>query len=137
VESTAADPASNRQTQKPSKISCLGHALAVKGLSIAIDAAGSIPAVGNLVSGVAATARSFDRAFSASVALSATGNALMEPDEGNAGSATISIGLIATDAALGGTKAIPIVGNVFSGLTGLYDIYGAFKTYQQCIAGPN
>lgn len=48
-------PANNGQPQNPSAIHCAGQALAAKGLSIALDVVGSIPAVGNLVSGSAAS----------------------------------------------------------------------------------
>lgn len=51
-------------------------------------------------------------------------------------SASGGLGLALANTALGGTKAIPIVGNVISGLTGLYDIYGAYKAYQRCVASP-
>ena len=39
------------------------------------------------------------------------------------------------DAALGGTEAIPIAGNIVSGLTGLWDSYQAILKFQSCMAG--
>jgi hypothetical protein len=50
------------------------------------------------------------------------------------GSALGGAGLAWYNVALGGTKAIPIVGNVLSGATGLWDAYGAYKAYQSCMA---
>ena len=46
-------------------------------------------------------------------------------------SAGTGLGLAGADLALGGTEVIPVVGNVLSGLTGVYDIYRGVKTYQQ------
>jgi len=36
---------------------------------------------------------------------------------------------------LGGTKAIPITGNILSGFMELWDVYQADQKYQACITG--
>jgi hypothetical protein len=43
-------------------------------------------------------------------------------------------GLALASAVFEGIKAIPVARNVLSGLTGLYDIYPGYNTYQQCRA---
>lgn len=50
-------------------------------------------------------------------------------------SAGTGIGLAIADASLGGTKAIPIVGNILSVGTGLWDGYHAYQKFQACMAG--
>jgi hypothetical protein len=69
-------------------------------------------------------------------ALSGAGLVLLNPNDrvDNVSGAT-NIGLAFTNIALGGTKAIPVAGNIVSGLTGFSDSYQAYKTYQQCMAG--
>jgi RHS repeat-associated protein len=79
---------------------CTGEALQAKGASVALDVVGAIPGLGNTVSvttGIAGAA--------VSVAGNATG----------AGISSASLGLAFADISLGGTKAIPIVGNILSG----------------------
>ena len=51
-------------------------------------------------------------------------------------SASGGVGLALADLSLGGTKAIPLVGNVLSGATGIYDIYRFTEVVQACIAAP-
>jgi RHS repeat-associated protein len=56
------------------------------------------------------------------------------PDEAPYGaiSAGAGLGFTLADAALEGSKVIPVAGNVLSGLTGLYDGYQLAKTIQGC-----
>lgn len=63
------------------------------------------------------------------------GTSLSDESPVGAVSASAGLGLTLADASLGGTKVIPVVGNVISGLTGLYDIYGGVKAFQGCRAG--
>jgi hypothetical protein len=63
------------------------------------------------------------------------GNTAMNPSTSGAVSTATTVGLTAASLALNGSKMIPVAGNVVSGLTGLYDSYQAYKTYQQCMAG--
>ena len=101
---------------------CTGDALKEKGISIAFDVAGAIPGLGNVTSaGVAITGTAY-------------GIATVGNDPIAANSAAVGGAVPIFDMLLGGTKALPVVGNVVSGLTGLYDIYGAYKTYQSCMS---
>ena len=112
---------------------CTGDALAAKGVSIGLDVVGAIPGLGNAVSGTAAVARAVDGI--ATWGGAAAGLATMDGgDPIGQGSALGGAGLAWYNVALGGTKAIPIVGNVLSGATGLWDAYGAYKAYQSCMA---
>lgn len=49
-----------------------------------------------------------------------------------AGSGGAGIGLALADATLEGTKALPLIGNGVSVLTGAWDIYKAGSIYQTC-----
>jgi hypothetical protein len=119
-------------------IHCAGQALKAKGLSIVLDAVGAIPGAGNLVSGAAVGIRAADAYVSGIGALSGAGLVLLNPtDRVDVASGATNLGLAFTNIALGGTKAIPVAGNIVSGLTGLYDAYGAVQVYHQCVAGTN
>jgi hypothetical protein len=48
-------------------------------------------------------------------------------------SASTGLGLAGADLALGGTEAIPIVGNVVSAATGVYDANTMNKAYKDCM----
>ncbi len=126
--------ANNGQPQTPSRLNCAGKALASHRVSIAIDVVGVIP-VGNLVSGVATELRAINNAHRAAVGLVGTGFNLLNPSFGGTVSSTTNLGLALANGLAGGTKAIPVAGNIVSGLTGLYDSYQAYRTYQQCMAG--
>lgn len=52
-------------------------------------------------------------------------------------SAAAGLGLTLADATLAGGKVIPVVGNVLSGLTALYDGYQLVKAYKRCWNSPN
>jgi hypothetical protein len=51
-------------------------------------------------------------------------------------SASGGVGLALADLSLGGTKAIPIAGNVLSVFTGGVDLYRFNEVVQACIAAP-
>jgi hypothetical protein len=59
------------------------------------------------------------------------------PDPVGVASSGTGLGLAIADASLGGTKAIPVVGNVVSVGAAAYDSYGAYKAYQACMAKPD
>ena len=135
--------AANNSPQKPTASHCAGQALKANGLSVALDIVGAIPAVGNVTSAATRIGRA-GLAIRGAVTNPAVGLAsggygaltgLTDESPVGAISAGTGIGLAGADLALGGTEAIPVVGNVLSGLTGLYDIYQGVKTYQQCMAG--
>ena len=125
------------QTPNPTTTHCLGQALAEKGLSMAIDFAGSIPFVGNLVSGTAATIKAVDGVVLLGGGVVAAGNALLNSDAAGGAAAGTSIVLGVTNMAIGGTEAIPLLGNAVSFGVGIYDAAGAYSTYQRCMAGTN
>ena len=119
-------------------IHCLGQAAAAKGLSVAIDALGSVPAVGNLVSGVAATAQTLNTVYSASVALLGTANALLNPSTGAKGtvtSAAASVGFLVVSTAARDSTVIPGIGNAVSFTYFVFDSIDAYKAFQGCKAG--
>lgn len=133
----------------PTVSHCLGEAAKAKGVSIALDIAGAIPAFGNAVSATAGVVRgaivvdhvvtSPGFVFAAGV-YGGYGAVSSGPDNPadslvGAGSAGTAIGLGLADASLEGTKAIPIVGNFVSVATLGWDGYQAYKTYQSCMAG--
>jgi len=107
---------------------CLGVAAKAKGVSMGLDVLGAIPAFGNAVSaatGVTRAAIAVDHAITspafilASGAYGGYGAVTAGPGEATdslvgAGSAGAGIGLALADASLGGTEAIPIVGNFVS-----------------------
>lgn len=127
--------ANNGQQQTPTATHCLGQALKAKGLSIALDIAGTVPVFGNLFSGTAEGIQALDAAYYGGLAVMNAGNTVMNPSASGAVSTATTFGLTAASLALNGSKMIPVAGNVVSGLTGLYDSYQAYKTYQQCMAG--
>jgi hypothetical protein len=51
-------------------------------------------------------------------------------------SASTGIGLTLADASLGGTEAIPVVGNAVSALSLGFDGYQAYQAYKACMAKP-
>jgi RHS repeat-associated protein len=133
----------------PTVSHCLAVAAADKGVSIALDALGSIPAVGNAVSATAGIVRAgiavnhaiTSPAFAVGSGLyGAYGGVTAGPEEATdslvgSGSAGAGIGLALADASLEGTKAIPLVGNAVSLLTLGWDGYQAYQKYQSCMAG--
>ena len=112
-----------------------GQVLWDHGVSIALDAAGIIPGVGNLVSGDVAVAQSLSNVYTAGTALVSTGHALLNSDFQGAAASGTSFALAVGNGLLGGTKAIPVLGNIISvGVLGS-DAYKAYQQYQQCKAG--
>jgi hypothetical protein len=133
----------------PTVSHCLGAAASAKGVSIGLDILGAIPVFGNGVSAGAGIVRAgiaVNHAITSPVFAVGSGmygvygGVTAGPGEAidslvGSGSAGAGIGLALADVSLEGTKAIPIVGNVVSGLTGLWDGYQAYQTYQSCMAG--
>lgn len=134
---------------QPTVSHCLAVAAEDKGLSIALDALGSIPAVGNAVSAGAGIVRAGiavnhvirSPAFAVGSGIyGAYGGITAGPEEATdslvgSASAGAGIGLALADASLEGTKAIPLVGNAVSLLTLGWDGYQAYQKYQACMAG--
>lgn len=114
---------------------CAGEALKKNGVSVALDVIGAIPALGNVVSASAAGARAVDGIVGFGSAAYGITTGLKDEAPYGAISAASGLGFTLAGTALEGSKAIPVAGNVLSGLTGLYDIYQGYKTYQQCVAG--
>lgn len=115
---------------------CSGKALEAKGLSIGLDVLGAFPGLGNVVSATAATARAVNNIATVGGGIAGVGMSLSDGTPYGAASAAAGLGLTLADASVGGTKAIPVIGNFISGSQGIYDIiYGAYKAYQQCMAG--
>lgn len=133
----------------PTSLHCLGVAAAAKGASIGLDIIGAIPGVGNAASGATAVVRATIAlnhvvtspvASLASGAYGAYGAITAGPQEATdsmvgAGSASVGIAATLADVSVGGTKALPIVGNVVSVLTGAWDAYQAYEIYLSCMAG--
>jgi len=111
---------------------CTGDALAAKGLSIGLDVVGAIPGLGNMVSAGAAGARAVDAVVTWGGGVIGAATSLDDPV--GAASSSGGLGLALANVTLGGTKAIPIAGNILSGATGLWDAYGAYKAYQSCMS---
>lgn len=130
---TGAPTAANQQ---PTKTHCLGQALKQNGISFTLDVVGAIPAFGNLVHAGAAAGRIIDGVVAYGGGAYGVATGLKDESPVGAASTGLSLGLTLAGTALGeGAKAIPVAGNVLSGLTGLYDAYQGYKTYQQCMAG--
>lgn len=133
----------------PTATHCLFVAAARKGASIGLDILGAIPAVGNVASAASAIARAgiavnhvvtSPAASLASGAYGAYGAVTAGPAEVTdsiVGGASASAGIATTlaDVSLGGTKALPILGNALSAATGVWDAYQAYKIYLSCMAG--
>lgn len=101
-------------------------------ISVSLDVLGAFPFLGNMVSATTAGAKVVNKVVGYSGAAYGIGTGL--PDESPVGavSAGAGLGLALADAAIEGGKVIPIVGNVLSGLTGLYDVIKLGKTIQRC-----
>jgi hypothetical protein len=135
--------ANNGTPQIPTVAHCVGQALKKNGVSVALDIVGAIPAVGNAASAATGIVRAgiainhvvTNPAFGLASGTYGAVTGLSDEAPYGAASAATGLGLAGADLALGGTKAIPIVGNALSVLTGAYDIYQGVKTYQQCMAG--
>lgn len=133
----------------PTSLHCLGVAAQAKGVSIGLDVLGAIPGIGNATSAATWIARAgiavnhvvtSPAASLAGGAVGAYGAITAGPEDPTdtiVGGVSASAGIAATvaDLSLGGTKAIPIVGNGISALTGLWDAYKAIQIYQECMAG--
>ena len=143
------EPGNSRQGNK--QMICLIEAAKDKGIPIALDVIGAIPAVGNAVAATGRIARAAlalnhaitnpivpiaSGAYSGYEAITAKTQDPLDNFVGIASSGA-GLGLTFADMALGGTKAIPIMGNFASGFTLLWDGFGAFRTYQACIARPD
>jgi len=114
---------------------CIGQAAAQKGLSIALDVAGSIPGFGNLFSGTVEGIQALNAGYYGTVALANAGNTLLNPSVSGAANTAATIGLTAGSLALKGSRVIPVLGTAVSVLSLGYDAYKAVQVYQQCMAG--
>jgi RHS repeat-associated protein len=151
VTVTANPPKTGNPTNPNKQRNCIIEAAKEKGLSIALDAIGTIPAVGNAVATTGRIARgavALNHGITNPIVPIAAGaysgyGAITQGPENPAdnfvglASAGGGLGLTFADIALGGTKAIPGVGNFLSGATLLWDGYQAYATYQACMARPN
>ncbi|HET7208503.1 MAG TPA: hypothetical protein VFI95_18145, partial [Terriglobales bacterium] len=137
VTVTATEPPANNGTpQTPTKTHCLGQALKQNGISFTLDVVGAIPGFGNLVHAGAATGRIIDGLVAYGGGAYGVATGLKDESPVGAASTGLGLGLTLAGTALGeGAKAIPIAGNALSVLTGAYDAYQGYKTYQQCMAG--
>jgi hypothetical protein len=124
----------NPNNGQPNKTGC-GLAVVEGVISLALDAFGAIPGLGNLVSATAAGAR----AVSGIVAYGGTAYGMVTGlnDEApyGAASAGARLGLTLADAALERCKVIPVLGNFLSVATGLYDTYQLGKTDSEMLVG--
>ena len=101
-----------------------------------LDVAGAVPGLGNIFSASVGTARIIDGVVAYGGGAYGVATGLTDEAPYGAVSTGLGLGLTLAGTALeDGAKAIPVVGNFFSGLTGLYDAYQGYKTYQQCMAG--
>jgi RHS repeat-associated protein len=130
---------------------CVLQAAKDKALSIALDVVGAIPAVGNAASatsGIARVAIAIDHAVTKPIVSVASGayggySSISAGPENpvdslvGTASAGTGIGLTLADVSLGGTKAIPVVGNLLSVGTLGWDAYQAYKLYKACMGSPN
>jgi hypothetical protein len=132
----------------PSATNCLLAAAKAKALPFALDVVGTVPAVGNVASAVAGLARvsvAVNHAITSPAASLATGvygaygAVSAGPDNVTdsvvgAVSASTSVAATIADVSVGGTKALPVVGNAVSAFTALWDAYQAYEIYQACMA---
>jgi len=127
---------------------CTGDALAAKGLAIGLDAIGTIPELGNAVSAATGAGQLVvDAAPLGSEAANLIDSAVTygggiyggytggkENDLFSSASALITVSLpVIKGFFKAESKAIPIAGNIVSGLTGIYDIVGAYQAYSDCM----
>ncbi len=110
-----------------SRAHCLEVASLDKGLSIAGDIFGAIPLVGNV-------ANAINLGFTGYGLYGAITGQGVDSEVGAVTSSAAVAGSV-SDAAVGGTKALPVVGNVVSGVTALWDSYEAYEIYEKCLEG--
>src|ERR1700676_162075 len=116
--------AANNGTQQRTATHCLGQALKQNGISFALDVVGTIPAFGNLVHAGAAAGRIIDGVVAYGGGAYGVATGLKDESPVGAASTGLGLGLTLAGTALGeGANAIPVAGNVLSGLTGLYEAY--------------
>jgi RHS repeat-associated protein len=121
----------------PNKVnSCFAKGLKETGLSIGLDVVGAIPGLGNMVSASAGTARAVNDIVTYGGGVAGIATSVSDESPFGTLSSSGGLGLALADMSVGGTKAIPIVGNVLSGATGVYDIYHFNKVVQACIVAP-
>jgi hypothetical protein len=129
-------PAAHNGKEQRTVTHCVGQAIKQNGVSFTLDVVGAIPAFGNLVHAGAAAGRIIDGVVSYGGGAYGIATGLKDESPVGAASTGLGLGLTLAGTALGeGAKAIPVAGNVLSGLTGLYDAYQAYKTYTKCMAG--
>ena len=128
--------ANNGSPQKPTTAHCVGQALAAKGLSIALDVAGSIPGFGNLFSGTVEGIQGLNAGYYGLVTLSSAGNTLLNPSASGAAFTGTSAALTVGSLVFQGSKVIPVIGTAVSLISLGYDSIKAVQAYQQCMAGP-
>ncbi|HXM23925.1 MAG TPA: RHS repeat-associated core domain-containing protein, partial [Terriglobales bacterium] len=114
---------------------CIGQAAAAKGVSIALDVAGSIPGFGNLFSGTVEGIQALNAGYYGTVALANAGNTLLNPSASGAANTAATVGLTVGSLALNGSKVIPVLGTAVSLVSLGYDAIKAVQVYQQCM-GP-
>ena len=81
-DSTVAANNGNQPLLTPNQqkaLHCIGQAAAQKGLSIALDVAGSIPGFGNLFSGTVEGIQALNAGYYGTVSLANAGNTLLNP----------------------------------------------------------
>jgi len=127
----AANNGTPQTPQQPRPHGC-GLAIAQGALSVGLDVVGAIPGFGNAVSATAAGARAVNGIVAYGGAAYGIGTGLGDESPVGAASAGAGLGLTLADAALEGGKVIPVVGNILSVATGLYDGYQLAKTIQKC-----
>src|ERR1700723_1638485 len=134
------NPANNGQQplltpHQQKALHCLGQAAAQKGLSIALDVAGSIPGFGNLFSGTVEGIQGLNAGYYGLVTLSSAGNTLLNPSASGAAFTGTSAALTVGSLVFQGSKVIPFVGTLVSLGSLAYDATKAVQAYQQCMAG--
>ncbi|MGB6899702.1 MAG: RHS repeat-associated core domain-containing protein [Candidatus Acidiferrum sp.] len=121
----------------PNKVnSCVAKGLKETGLSIGLDVVGAIPGLGNMLSAGAGTARAINDVVAYGGGAAGIATSVSDQTPFGTLSASGGVGLALADLSLGGTKAIPLVGNVLSGTTGIYDIFRFNEVVQACTAAP-
>lgn len=124
--------ANNGTPQTPQRPHGCGLAIAQGALSVGLDVVGAIPGFGNAVSATAAGARAVNGIVAYGGAAYGIGTGLGDESPVGTASAGAGLGLTLADAALEGGKVIPVVGNILSVATGLYDGYQLAKAIQKC-----
>lgn len=132
VVAATTKPTPNAQAKKAG----CGRAVVQGLISVGLDAVGAIPLFGNMVSATAAGAKLVNDVVAYGGAAYGIGTGLNDESPVGAISASAGLGLALADAALEGGKVIPVLGNMLSGVTGLYDLYKLGETIYNCPINP-